>query len=229
MLSLFILIGFLLITLIFGRIYCSYFCPLGTCQDTLIRILGNIRKKRDFKYNPPLGKLKITILILAILSLISGSLYFIGWLDPFSIFGKGVTYILKPLVAFVNNGVDLILRMFNIYLLSRMEYTKIHLLNLIPFGLILVLILFFTVIRGRLYCNSVCPLGTLLGLISTRSLLCIKIEHEKCTSCGLCEKVCKAECIDSDRKIVYESSCIRCFNCLSACPLSAIAYIPFYK
>lgn len=227
--SLFILIGFLLITFVFGRIYCSYLCPLGVFQDALVRIWGKVREKVRFKYNPPMKILKFTILTLAILSLLSGSIYFVGWLDPFSLFGKVVTFIFKPFFVFMNNSMDLLLRKFNIYFLSGMEYPKIHLTNLIPFILILALILFFSIRRGRLYCNSVCPLGTFLGLISTRSVCKINIDSTNCTSCGLCESVCKAECIDSENKRIDESSCIRCFNCISVCPESAINYIPFYQ
>lgn len=228
-LSIFILVGFLLFTFVFGRVYCSYICPLGVCQDGFIRIWSKIRKKLRFNYNPPMKTLKLSILALAVISLFSGGLYFIGWLDPFSFFGKIVTYMFKPLFIFLNNTVDLLLRKLDIYFLSSMEYPEIHLLNLIPFILLLGLLLLFTIIRGRLYCNSVCPVGTFLGLISTRPLCRINIDSNSCSSCGLCEGVCKAECIDSKNKRVDESSCIRCFNCLSVCPLSAINYVPFYK
>ncbi|MEA1912737.1 MAG: 4Fe-4S binding protein [candidate division WOR-3 bacterium] len=226
-LSIFILIGFLILTIVFGRVYCSFLCPLGFSQDILMRFWKKIRKKRRFKYNPSFKKLRLLILVLVILSLISGSFYFVESLDPFSLFGKGVTYIFKPLLVLINNSADLLLRKLDIYSLSEMDYPKIHFMNLIPFILILGLIFLFTMEKGRLYCNTVCPLGTFLGLFSNRSVFGINIDNNSCTSCGLCEAVCKAGCIDSKNKRVDESSCIRCFNCLSVCPTNAINYVPF--
>lgn len=228
LLSIFTIISFLLLTLIFGRVYCSYICPLGACQDGLIRFWGKIRRKIKYKYNPPIKNLKFFIFSLSIISVISGSLYFVIWLDPYSFFGKIVTYVFKIPFIFLNNSLDLLLRKFDFYFISSLEYPKVHLLNLIPFILIIGLIIFFTMKRGRLYCNSICPLGTFLGIISTYSLIRLNIDSN-CTSCGLCESVCKAECIDYKNKIVDESSCIRCFNCVSICPVSAINYVPYYK
>ncbi len=79
--------------------------------------------------------------------------------------------------------------------------------------------------RGRIYCNTLCPVGTLLGLISRKSLFQININPDTCVSCGICEKQCKAECIDlSTMKIDYQR-CVVCFNCLSQCPAGAINFL----
>ncbi len=226
LLSLFLLVLLLLITAIFGRIYCSFFCPLGGFQDILIRI-----KKRGgkFNYREPLILIKTTILILAIISLVSGSLYLIGYLDPYSFFGKIVNYLLKPFIALINNSVELTLRKAHIYWLLIMRFPTLNHLTLIPFILILAIIIYLSLKRGRLYCNSVCPLGTFLGILSIRCLYKIEIDKVSCTSCGICESVCKAECINSKDKTVDNSSCIRCFNCLNVCPSSAIKYKPSTK
>lgn len=223
LISLLLLTFFLIITLLFGRIYCSFFCPLGGFQDILIRI-----KKRKTKYgfHRPLNLLKITILLLVIISIISGSLYLLGYLDPYSFFGRIVNYLLKPIIVLINNGFEIILRKSNIYWLRIMNFPPFNFLSLIPFILILSVIIYMSIRRGRLYCNSICPLGTLLGIFSSRSLYRIEIDRSSCTSCGICESVCKAECINSKDKIVDNSSCVRCFNCLDACPSSAIKYKP---
>ncbi|MEA2061909.1 MAG: 4Fe-4S binding protein [Thermodesulfobacteriota bacterium] len=72
--------------------------------------------------------------------------------------------------------------------------------------------------HGRLFCNTVCPVGTLLGLVSKLSLFRICIDREACRACGKCLHVCKAGCIDVKTKQVDISRCVYCFNCLSACP-----------
>jgi len=219
--SLFLVLLFLAITIIFGRIYCSFFCPLGGFQDILIRLRKGGRK---FVFHKPLNLLRITILVLVIISIISGSLYLLGYLDPYSFFGRIVNYLLKPLIVLLNNGSEIILRKSNIYWLRIMNLPTFNILSLFPFLLILTAIIYLSIKRGRLYCNSICPLGTLLGIFSTRSLYRIEIDEPNCTSCGICESVCKAECINSKEKFVDNSSCIRCFNCLNACPSSAIKY-----
>ena len=225
-LSIVILILFLIVTLVFGRIYCSFFCPLGCFQDILTRTKSSGKKKRNFSYRKPLITLRLAILIIAITSVLSGSLYIVGYLDPYSVFGRVVNYIIKPTISFINNGAELMLRKADIYWLNIMNFPQIKILTIIPFIIILGIIIYLSLTKGRLYCNSVCPLGTFLGILSTRSLYKIEIDKSSCTSCGLCESVCKAECISSKDKTVDNSSCIRCFNCLSVCPFSSIKYKP---
>jgi ferredoxin len=78
--------------------------------------------------------------------------------------------------------------------------------------------------HGRLFCNSACPVGTLLGYISKLSFYKIKIDESTCKECGVCEKVCKANCIDLETNFVDETRCINCFNCLEVCPSAGITY-----
>jgi ferredoxin len=224
--SLFLIASFLLITAIFGRIYCSFFCPLSGFQDILIRFRKKIAK---FSYHKPPIPLRATILIFSIISLISGSVYLIGYLDPYSFFGRIVNYLLKPFIVLINNGGELILRKANIYALHIMTLPTFNLLAVTPFILIMGTIIYLSLKRGRLYCNSICPLGTFLGIFSIRCLYRIEIDELSCTSCGICESVCKAECINSKDKTVDNSSCIRCFNCLNVCTFSAIKYKPSIK
>lgn len=77
---------------------------------------------------------------------------------------------------------------------------------------------------GRLFCNTVCPVGTFLGLLSKLSLLKIKIDEENCISCNLCERVCKSGCIDKKEKEIDFSRCVSCYNCFSVCPTGGIKF-----
>jgi ferredoxin len=225
-LSAILLITYIIVTLIFGRVYCSFFCPLGCFQDILIRIKSSDKKKTKFRYRKPLTILRLTILTLTIVSVISGSLYIVGHLDPYSILGKMVNYIIKPIISFINNSAELMLRKADIYWLDIMNFPQVKILAIFPFIVILGIIIYLSLKRGRSYCNSICPLGTFLGVLSTRCLYKIQIDKSSCTSCGICESVCKAECINSKEKTVDNSSCVRCFNCLNVCPSSAIKYQP---
>jgi ferredoxin len=78
--------------------------------------------------------------------------------------------------------------------------------------------------KGRLYCNTVCPVGTLLGYLSRFSLFQIIIKKEECLSCGVCARDCKAGCIDSKEKTIDMSRCVVCFDCLTSCPTDGLLY-----
>jgi len=75
--------------------------------------------------------------------------------------------------------------------------------------------------------NHVCPYGTILSLSSRPAKLSVKIDEEKCTACGLCQKVCPAEAIvtlDNKKRQITTNSCLTCFKCQEVCPSDAIAY-----
>jgi ferredoxin len=82
----------------------------------------------------------------------------------------------------------------------------------------LMLVVWLAATRGRLYCNTICPVGALLGLLAKISFLRISIDPDACKGCKLCEKVCKTSCIDSRKKVVDISRCVSCYNCLAVCP-----------
>ncbi|MDO5581718.1 MAG: 4Fe-4S binding protein, partial [Planctomycetia bacterium] len=84
--------------------------------------------------------------------------------------------------------------------------------------------------KGRLYCNSICPVGTLLGLLSRFSLYKPRILDDKCVHCGLCEKNCKSSCIDSEHRKIDYSRCVVCGDCIKACRTKAIQFeLPLVK
>ena len=80
------------------------------------------------------------------------------------------------------------------------------------------------IFRGRLFCNTICPVGTLLSLFSRYSLFRISFDSSACTHCGNCEHTCKAEAIDSKAMTVDTSRCVDCFNCTSSCPKGGLKY-----
>ena len=230
LISVFLVIFFLLVTVIFGRLYCSFVCPLGGFQDIFIRFrsvkVGRRIKKKRYKYRKPFSRLRLLILIGVVVSTASGGLYLLSFLDPYSIFGKITTYAIKPSAVFINNSGQKILDKFGSDLISGMSFPPISFAAVIPFIIVFTVIVLMSLRHGRLYCNSVCPLGTFLGLFSNRSLYRVKIDTDACNSCGICERGCKAECIDSKKKTVDNSSCVKCFNCIKSCKGSAIHYAP---
>jgi len=215
----------LILTIVSGRSYCSYLCPLGIGQDLMSRIGGRFKKKfRRYGYKKPFTILRYALLAITLIVTLIWGLYMITLLDPYSIFGRFMTFFMRPAILFVNNFLAGILGKFDVYTLSNVPIKGFSLVAYtLPVAFfILIGILSFT--RGRLYCNAICPLGTLLGLASKVSIFRIKFDESSCTRCGRCSLGCKSSCIDFLKHDIDVSRCVVCFNCVNKCQEKAISY-----
>ncbi len=219
--------GFLFIllsTFLFGRVYCSTVCPLGILQDFISRLSKIINKKKQYLKIKDYNWIKYSFLAFTVISLIMGSVVFITLLDPFSNFGRIFSNLFNPILILINNFTAVTLEKFNIYLLYPVELKNFSIITIIITLLIFLLIFFLSFNKGRLFCNTVCPVGTFLGLVSIFSLYKIFIDEEKCNSCNLCTKVCKSGCIDKINKEIDFSRCVACYNCFNVCPTGGMIY-----
>lgn len=219
----------LLLTLMFGRVYCSTICPLGTFQDIATYFSKKAQKrkyqkKKIFRYQKPYNILRYSLLVITIVFLLGGSAFMLNLLDPYSNFGRITTNLFKPMAIAANNGIVSILESFDLFWIYPAEYRAISLLSLLFPLAILGLVLWLSLKKGRLYCNTVCPVGAFLGFLSQFSLFRLGIDTTKCNNCGLCEWDCKANCIDKDSHTLDVSRCVSCFNCLTVCNKGAVEY-----
>jgi ferredoxin len=221
-------LGFLaiiVVTALFGRVYCSAICPLGIMQDCIIWIKRRFTIKHRFRFSSAKNWFRYPFLALAVISYLAGTVLFINLLDPYSNFGRIISDFLQPVYILMNNTGARLLEKFNVFFLYPENISMSHLVTYIFPAIILGLIIWMSIKWGRLYCNTVCPVGTLLGLLSRFSVFKIKIINEKCTKCGKCAFDCKASCIDIREHKVDFSRCIGCYNCIRACPEDAIRYL----
>jgi ferredoxin-type protein NapF len=217
----------LVLTVLTGRTYCSFLCPLGIFQDILNRIGGLFRKRfRRFRFLKPLSVLRYTILAVTLIFTLTWGITLVNILDPYSIFGRIMTYFTKPVIMLSNNLLASIFGKFDIYTFVNAPLNGFAFSAYLLPVLFLILVGVLSVTGGRLYCNAVCPVGTFLGLLSKISVLRIKFDSEKCTKCGRCSMACKSSCIDFLNKQVDTSRCVDCFNCLKSCPEKAMVYGP---
>ena len=215
----------LLLSLLFGRVYCSFLCPLGILKDVLSWFSAKVRKKKlRFRFAPPQTKLRYAILLAVGLSLFSGSIFLVNLLDPFSNFGRFFSDLFRPAYMWANNALARLLEAFGSHALYPVAIAKTNPYALVVPVAMLALVVWLAVKRGRLYCNTVCPVGTLLGLLSKVSLYQIRFDAEGCNRCGDCIFACKAQCIDIKNKKVDFSRCVGCGNCLRACGQKGIRY-----
>lgn len=218
---------FILIVLIFlfGRLYCSTICPLGILQDFISWLSKKVIKKKHYKYTRPLNILRYIFLFSVIIFFVLGIGSLIGILDPYSIYGRIVVYLFKPLVLFINNLLALIFEVTGDYYFFEEEICIFSsLLSFIISVISVLLIVVLSFLMGRRFCNIICPVGALLGLSVRFSLFKVRIDAGKCKKCGLCEIKCKSECINSKEKTIDISRCVVCFNCIGSCNRGAIDY-----
>lgn len=215
----------ILLTMLSGRTYCSFLCPLGIGQDLFSRIGGKIKKRfRRFGFKRPHTIIRYSFLAIVMGVTIISGIFLVTLFDPYSIFGRFMTYFGKPVVLLVNNLLAGILGRFDIYTLNHIPIKGFSLLTYAVPIVFFLLAGILSFLKGRLYCNMICPVGTLLGLISKISLFRIKFIESKCTHCGRCSVACKSSCIDFLNQDVDVSRCVDCFNCITICPEKALSY-----
>lgn len=220
-----VIVGLIVLTLLFGRIYCSVICPLGIFQDIVSRLSKRVNRKRKFFYSPPLSWLRYGVLAIAILAFILGVGSLVALLDPYGAYGRIANNLFLPLYQGVNNmfayfaervesyafySVDIWIKSVSVFLIAAITFVLIGLLAWR---------------YGRTYCNTICPVGTVLGFMSRFSVFKVAFDTDKCTNCGLCERNCKASCIDSKKMTIDHSRCVTCFNCIDKCHFGAIKYV----
>ena len=219
-------IGFLIIialTSFIGRIYCSSICPLGIMQDAFSWIAKKRSKRKFFfKKKKAYPILRYSLLAISALGIILSFSTIITLLDPYSNFGRFMTYLIRPIVVVANNGLSMLLHKVDIYSISPAKLVGtpwfIFVFTLVTF----IAIAYMSYKRGRLFCNTICPVGTFLGLFSKFSFLKIQFDENNCTKCGKCIGECKSECIDIKNFKIDHSRCVDCFNCLAVCDDSAL-------
>lgn len=214
-----------ILTLIFGRVYCSVICPLGVMQDIISWCSGKRKKKKyRFSYSPAKKWLRYGVLVVFVIALVAGIGSFVALLAPYSSYGRMVQNLLSPVYRWGNNLLAYFAERAGSYAFYETEVWVRSLSTFIVALLTFVLIAVLAWRNGRTYCNTVCPVGTVLGFLSRFSLFKITVDKEKCNACGLCSRKCKASCINGKEHSVDYSRCVACMDCIDTCTHNAISF-----
>lgn len=184
----------LVLTFIFGRLYCSVVCPLGVLQDVIAWIHSKVKKNR-YSYSGEKRWLRYGVLVVFIAAMVFGIGSLVALLAPYSSYGRMVINAVNPVMPTV-----------------------------VVAGVTLVVVALLAWLGGRTYCNTICPVGTVLSFVSRFSWLKVRFDTEKCRNCSKCEKNCKASCIDFKNHKVDYSRCVVCGNCIDQCKFGALTY-----
>ena len=193
-----VVVAILAVTALIGRFYCAVVCPMGIFQDIFVWFHKLFfGKKRPYRYSKPANKLRYPLLVLFVLAMVVGMNSIAVLIAPYSAYARMVT-------GLHATGVAQWVAIITLVVIGLMSFTM-----------------------GRMWCNTICPVGTLLGLISRHSLFGIKIDADKCVGCHKCEHRCKSMCIDIDGgKTVDSSRCVNCFTCIGECKQGAVTFGP---
>lgn len=215
----------IVLTLIFGRIYCSVICPLGVFQDVVSWISGQRKKKKyRFSYSPAVKGLRYGVLALFVVALVAGAGSLVALLAPYSAYGRIVSNLFAPLWGWGNNVLAYLAERTDSYAFYEMEVWLKSLPTFIIAAVTFVLLIVLAWRNGRTYCNTICPVGTVLGALSKYSLFRPVIDTKKCNGCTLCSRKCKAACIDAKAHKIDYSRCVVCMDCIGTCRQGAIRY-----
>lgn len=222
-----VVVGVVALTLLLGRIYCSVLCPLGIMQD-VVSWLSARRKKKHFRFrhSPEKKWLRYGVFAAFAAAMLIGVNGFVALLAPYSSFGRMMNNLFSPIYAFVNNNVFAALaELFDSYAFYRTEPAVFVLSSFVVASFTFAIIVVLAWRNGRTYCNTICPVGTLLSFFARFSVFRPAINTDKCVSCHKCERSCKSSCIDVKNHKIDYSRCVTCFDCVSACgKQGAISY-----
>lgn len=218
-----VIVALIALTLLFGRVYCSVICPLGIMQDGF-GWLGKKSKRNRYSYSRPKNILRYTMLGLMVIAIVAGIGFFVALLAPYSAYGRIAQSLVAPAWAWCNNLLACWAEAHESYAFYSVD---VWLKGGITLGVAIVTIValgFLAWRNGRTYCNTICPVGTVLGFFSRFSLFRPVINTSKCNGCGLCARNCKSACINSKEHKIDYSRCVACFDCIEKCHQGAISY-----
>lgn len=208
-------------TLLFGRVYCSVVCPLGIMQDCVSRLN---RRKNRFRYSKGQPWLRWSVLVVFVALMVAVFGAIAALIAPYSSYGRMVGSLLQPLYMWGNNALAYLAERADSYSFYTVD---VWVKNWVVIGVAAVTFIAISVLAltgGRTWCNTVCPVGTVLGFFARFSLFRPVINTGKCVNCGLCARNCKASCIDAKNHNIDYSRCVTCFNCMDKCHAGALTY-----
>lgn len=216
------------LTIVFGRIYCSVICPMGVFQDVIgwfgKRFRNKKDRKRPYTFSPAKSVLRYSVLGVFILAIIAGVGSFVALLAPYSSYGRIAANIFQPIYRLGNNVLASIAEHYESYAFYDVD---VWIKTIPTFVIAIATAIIIGVLaarNGRTYCNTICPVGSVLGFLSRFSLFRITFDEQKCKKCSMCSRNCKASCIDFKTHTVDYSRCVVCGDCLEKCNFDALHY-----
>jgi MauM/NapG family ferredoxin protein len=220
-------------TLIFGRVFCGWVCPLGTLNDFMGRLTPTERRKKHL--GDRARRVKYYGLVFILISSLF-TLQIAGLADPISLLIRSLAVAVEPALNLIIHTVFDLLYRAEIPIVTDISesvysFLKNYLLSFRqPFfyqgmviGLIFAAILLANLYRRRFWCTTLCPLGALLGLITQISPF-KRVVGKGCTSCNLCVRECRTGAATDAKGKWEKAECVLCGECQEDCPEDAVRF-----
>jgi MauM/NapG family ferredoxin protein len=243
----------ILVTLLAGRVFCSYFCPLGFLIDLADLTIGTGRtngpasdeqggparsqggeaerkstSRRGRESFPKARHIKYWVLGALCAGTLAGTSALLV-LDPLSLLTRVLTVVAYPLWAacagFIVTTIGPLAERLGWTALAYTSAAQPVFQTALANLVMLVLLLGLGVLSARFWCRYLCPLGALLGIFSRRSLVKRRVT-DACIRCGRCARACPMDAVGEDPRATIFPECIACEACLRVCPVDAIAFRP---
>ena len=219
------------ITIIFGRVFCGWACPLGTLNN----LVGSVRKKAAAHRGRDWYRVKYFILI-GIISSAVFTLQPVGVMDPLSLvirsfsvsvyplFNYSVRAVFDTLFSLNPLGIAAVTEpLYSVLKKTVLTFEQSFYNQNVFIGVIFFAILGLNLIEKRFWCKYLCPLGAFLGLLSRLSVLKRSVS-EDCTGCGACATVCQGSASPDQKEKWKDTECLYCWNCDDICPQNAVSF-----
>ena len=174
-----VVVFLVVLTLVFGRVYCSVICPMGVMQDVISWLGGRSKKRRyRFSYSPEKRWLRYGVLAVFVVALVAGIGSLVALLAPYSSYGRIAQNLFAPLYGWGNNVLAYLAERADSYAFYETSVWMKSLPTFLIAAATLVIIAVLAWRGGRTYCNTICPVGTVLSFLSRFSLLRVRIDTE---------------------------------------------------
>ncbi|MBN2011318.1 4Fe-4S binding protein [candidate division KSB1 bacterium] len=230
-------------TIVLGRVFCGWICPMGTVLDLWDRVIrGRKKHVRNSRLPHSVSMRNIKYYLLGFFLVAAMFSTQLSWLmDPIPIVTRSValpiysyftyvtTSILAPLwqVPIIHHVSEPLYSFLKAHIFlnnPNIGYQAMSMYHYLIF-LVFIGILALSVFQARFWCRYLCPLGALYGLISKLSILRWIVDPELCNACNRCVRQCKTAAIIDKGTGYYVQECVDCFSCQYECPQQAIRFV----
>ena len=228
----------LALTLVLGRFFCGWVCPMGITLDFTDRLIA--RRGADDSREILKWKRAKYVILLIVLAAAYFEANLAGWLDPLSLITRTYVEVVLPGFEFVTallfrglypvpvlGGAARVFHSFFKTSLYALQQPAFH--GMAATALIFLGIALLALFNRRFWCRFICPLGAVFALVSRYSVFKRVVDPDKCIACNKCVKNCRMGAILEGGLSEYRGECVECFTCRDVCPVDAVSFRPVMK